>query len=321
MNVSPRINYIDMAKGLGIMCIIWCHNETPLWLNNWMFSFHVPIFFIISGYFFKQKTIGTAVKDGWIQLIRPLLVTVLLSVLFLLIIFFKKGYYDGPPFFFWMKKTFSFTIENGIIGMWFLAALFYGKIILTILLKYFGLSNTFLGSLLLFVFSYVIYYYYSPVPFYILFGLSSVLYLAIGYLIKQFDLLNRMPSFGLISWVIAMLIVWQGFKMPVDCSSFYFPKGCFSILSSVLISISVIFIFRELESHLKKHVYLLSFFCYYGKNSLVLLCSHGLFHALQLHEKLPFSSIMGPIEIVILVVAPLIIKRTSILRDIYRCKH
>lgn len=321
IDVASRVNYIDMAKGLSIMCIIWCHNEIPLWFNNWMFSFHVPIFFIISGYFYTQKSIVSAIKDGWIQLVRPLLVTVFLSVLLLLVLFLKKGYYDGPPFFIWMKKTFTFTIENGIIGMWFLAALFYGKIILAVFLKYLSLSKTILVSLLIFVFSHVIYDYYSSFPFYILFGMSSVVYLVVGYLIKHFDLLNRIPSFDITSWILVVLVIWQGYKMPVDCSSFYFPKGCFSFLSSVIISISVVLLFKELEIRLKKFI-AFDFLGFYGKNSLVLLCFHGLFHVLQLQEKLPFNPLfIGPTEIVLLGFVPIVIRRTIFLKEVYRCKN
>lgn len=51
--LKKRINYFDIAKGLGILLMIIGHmpikNE---YLKNFIFCFHMPLFFIISGYFF-----------------------------------------------------------------------------------------------------------------------------------------------------------------------------------------------------------------------------------------------------------------------------
>lgn len=47
MKKSERLRYVDIAKGLAIICIIIGH------LGNWninrvVFTFHVPIFFMIT---------------------------------------------------------------------------------------------------------------------------------------------------------------------------------------------------------------------------------------------------------------------------------
>lgn len=51
---NNRLSYMDIAKGFGILCVIAGHmgNET---INRFVFSFHMPLFFIISGYFLSQK--------------------------------------------------------------------------------------------------------------------------------------------------------------------------------------------------------------------------------------------------------------------------
>lgn len=57
-----RIRYFDIAKGLAITCMILGHailrfgdsvdgGHFLLKLNDFIFSFHMPLFFIISGYF------------------------------------------------------------------------------------------------------------------------------------------------------------------------------------------------------------------------------------------------------------------------------
>ena len=51
---NNRLSYMDIAKGFGILCVIVGHmgNET---INRVVFSFHMPLFFIVSGYFLSQK--------------------------------------------------------------------------------------------------------------------------------------------------------------------------------------------------------------------------------------------------------------------------
>ena len=48
--MKKRIEFIDIAKGIAIICIILGHLGSNQ-INRIVFTFHVPIFFIITGYF------------------------------------------------------------------------------------------------------------------------------------------------------------------------------------------------------------------------------------------------------------------------------
>lgn len=50
--MATRINYFDIAKGLAMFCVIAGHGGVSQ-VNAFVFSFHMPLFFLISGYFFK----------------------------------------------------------------------------------------------------------------------------------------------------------------------------------------------------------------------------------------------------------------------------
>lgn len=50
-----RIDWIDMAKGWGIICVIIGHMIQGTFIDNWIYSFHMPLFFLISGYVFSTK--------------------------------------------------------------------------------------------------------------------------------------------------------------------------------------------------------------------------------------------------------------------------
>ncbi len=80
-NSSPmyrRIDWIDVAKGIGIILVVFAHiNFTPAILDT-IYSFHMPLFFIISGILFnKQKY-----SSFWIFLKRKLQTLICPYVLF-----------------------------------------------------------------------------------------------------------------------------------------------------------------------------------------------------------------------------------------------
>ena len=51
-----RIQYIDIARGISMVCIVLGHLGEPQ-INRVVFTFHLPIFFLISGYFLRQHRI------------------------------------------------------------------------------------------------------------------------------------------------------------------------------------------------------------------------------------------------------------------------
>ncbi len=51
---KQRLDYIDIAKGIGILCVIWGHIVTPHNFSaRFIYSFHMPLFFFLSGMFFN----------------------------------------------------------------------------------------------------------------------------------------------------------------------------------------------------------------------------------------------------------------------------
>ena len=50
INAQSRIEYFDIAKGMGILSIILGHMGVE-GVDRIVFTFHVPLFFLISGYF------------------------------------------------------------------------------------------------------------------------------------------------------------------------------------------------------------------------------------------------------------------------------
>ena len=141
---SKRLKWLDIAKGIAILLVIVGHTVdfySPF--RDAIFSFHMPLFFILAGYTFRLKPWKEVLVSSTERLIVPYLLIVLVwnvplllaspdgfsfSGLFGLLasVVFASGVPVPPPFGF------------AAIGMpWFLVALFASRLILTALFKLF----------------------------------------------------------------------------------------------------------------------------------------------------------------------------------------
>ena len=89
---KPELEYMNIAKGIGIVLIVIGHaflQDSTSPVRSFVYLFHVPLFFIISGYFFKDayteqplELIIRRIKSLWIPFIKWSILFVLLHNLF-----------------------------------------------------------------------------------------------------------------------------------------------------------------------------------------------------------------------------------------------
>ena len=56
--MSKRIEYLDIAKGIGILLVVLGHNDFEVispFIQRMIYSFHMPLFFFLSGYFLNAS--------------------------------------------------------------------------------------------------------------------------------------------------------------------------------------------------------------------------------------------------------------------------
>ena len=122
---KERLLYIDIAKGIGILLVVLAHNNLAgyaPYLYHVIYSFHMPLFFFLSGLFFKPEI-------PFLTLLRRRAETLVLPFFFtIFLIYFFAVFYDNmglPVAFSRIVKAFY---ANGYyldwVATWFIPALF-----------------------------------------------------------------------------------------------------------------------------------------------------------------------------------------------------
>lgn len=126
MNKEERVrdNSIDILKGIGILLVICAHVNTIPFdcdIKRTVYAFHMPLFFLASGYFYKRR----ARKDGIVKdikrLLLPLALTLLLCSIFLSYQLYTNGFYH------YLRTFIDLWTLKAAGPVWFLMALFICK--------------------------------------------------------------------------------------------------------------------------------------------------------------------------------------------------
>jgi polysaccharide biosynthesis protein PslL len=93
--MSKRIEYLDIARGIGILLVVLGHNDfeaISLFVHQVIYSFHIPLFFFLSGYFINISIpFFDFVKKRFNSLLKPFLFTIFL-IYFTSVSFEKMGF-------------------------------------------------------------------------------------------------------------------------------------------------------------------------------------------------------------------------------------
>ena len=80
--MQKRVQYIDIAKGIGILLVVLAHNDMNAYhpmLHRFIYAFHMALFFFLSGIFFNpDRPFKILFKKRFDGLIKPLIFAILL---------------------------------------------------------------------------------------------------------------------------------------------------------------------------------------------------------------------------------------------------
>lgn len=282
---NNRIEWIDIYKGLLITCVVIGHTSSIL--VKYMYLFHIPAFFLISGYTekLKEKTLSELLEKKFFSLLIPYfginIIYVLLRV-FLEFIDLQSIYYKDKilvsNIYYYLKSIFQLNWITDFGGAtWFLFALFSAFMLAKIILI-FSKNNTYFTLIITFVLMFIIYFLNSNGVYfknYIDISILASFYILLGVLFKEKELLNYFiipyNSLIYISTIIYLYFFCNILHAEIDMVSRRLHNP---ILDTITIAIAVILLFNI--SYKIEKTELKKIFICLGKITLPILSLHFL---------------------------------------------
>lgn len=297
-SVKERYYWVDVAKAIGIFFIFQAHllqrayrssPEEVYLLYKFIYAFHLPLFFFISGFFYKKRDVPKLKQVGILFQKRIFPVLLFAALTFIISIpyqYLKFGKLDGA---YYLDNLLSLLQGNPHLSatLWFLVCLWVVEIWAVMILP--SVKTTLVGILITFLFLYYGYawttspsfeeYYIFPKYFWYVqessvgFGFYAAGYTSFKWAVRlmknNFALRGLLGViFSIVSYFAAQLnLPYKGFVMVMKASEhgslFPFLVAAFAGTFATLLFASLIPKFKWID--------------YVGRNTLVLLGMNGLF--------------------------------------------
>ncbi|NLG03629.1 MAG: acyltransferase family protein [Clostridia bacterium] len=305
MTTNKRLQYFDLAKGIGILLVIIGHLQgndifslSPYILPfcTWIFSFHMPLFFLISGMLMKYRndqeiSLSNLIKKRFISIMIPYFC---FSMIYLSVVFYALLIQKSiMPETLYVNLWYVFS-TYGMSVLWFLPTLFFAEIIFLFLLKKLNRKVLAITIVTITATISVVNYLISQLTFSspimerihelsiaVMRPFLALIFIYIGYLVfSYFKESEKVIGKEIIIGIVLLIIGIVFFRVNggVDFRSLVQKNLFFYYLCSVSTSLGLILICKNCHVTLK-----LLTFC--GKNSLIIMAVHNnstiLFYAMK----------------------------------------
>jgi fucose 4-O-acetylase-like acetyltransferase len=325
--MPKRIEYLDVARGIGILLVVLGHNDFAAlspFFRQLIFSFHVPLFFFLSGYFINTSlSFRDYFKKRFHTVLKPYLFTIFL-IYFASVSFEKMGFQTALTRI--LKALYgSFNyIDWG--QLWFLPNLFVVSLYAFIFIRVTGRLQSrwirwgiLLGTLVIsfplvhafYPFSIALFgkeYQVVGLPFSLDVLFLSGFFFILGNEVRQINADQALSSLLIpIVTGIGLLLLNYFFPYNVDIAKRIYDSLLVNTAEAILGTLFVLAISRQIELHSR---WLAAAFKYVGNITLIILLFHmpiqGFWgdKVLQMTGSLPLSIL---VDFVMGVVGPILI--------------
>ena len=309
MEKKDRLLEFDIAKGIAILCVILGHLGIKE-ISRVVFVFHMPLFFLISGYFLSQKDTFECFKiKKFKQLIIPYIATCVAICLLSIPVSIVLEQNIGQNLFKWIcGSIYGSGTRPGIIpgfpsfigALWFLEALFWGALITRYVID--NWSDN-IAPVMILIISYVGYFtaLKSWLPFNIQAGCTAAGFIYLGFLFKKHSAESLpLPVILFLLFNTAWCIKYfKGFWLVQN----YFGNGWMDVIGALSASCLIILFSKKV---ILKCGTISNILQWYGRNSLIVLAFHIIeldliprVKALRYIESFGFSATMAIVILVL----------------------
>ena len=275
-NSNNRIVWVDIAKGIGIILVLIGHISQNKNLHYFIYSFHMPLFFIISGYLYSEKE--QYVRKKAKSILLPYLFWSIVSFLYWVLIERNLRTQNLNPI---IPATNILIARGGEdnyifnVALWFLPCLFVTEVMFNFLKK--RIKNIKILSIIILFFS-ILGYTYSKLnlirlPFCLDIALIAIGFYFLGYLWKQkieiaFKQFNNKiwKSYIIIGVMTIVTVVVSQINYGMSMNSLKFNNYFFTYIASIS-GCLVIYIISNIINKNRMLQFL-------GRNTLIIMCIH-----------------------------------------------
>lgn len=275
---------VSMTKGIGIILMVVGHSGCPVFLHDYIYMFHMPLFFIMAGWCFKDAYLKSIPKYLFKKLKGLYVPYVTISLLFLLLhnIFVQLHLESGTIYDFKdivdISKSIIISLhkhEQLLGAMWFIPQLLYSSITAVLLLKF--VKNRIVLLLSLLTMTILSLKFSLGIPYtgvgYITF-FATAFYMIGSRLATQTNICNINTY---VVWTMGIAVYVASVISPssifVKTPLWVLPYFCIAVIGTlVVINVST----RVEKSQKKILLHLKAVLCYLGDNSIYILVLHFL---------------------------------------------
>jgi fucose 4-O-acetylase-like acetyltransferase len=129
---GARLDWVDTAKGIGILLVVIAHAWTRGAVRDFIYAFHMPLFFLLSGYMSKPRATADFLPKQLRAMAVPYAAFLICLVLFDLGFEALRG--NHPVFQSWQDGLWRMLVGGSELRgpftiFWFVPALFFARII------------------------------------------------------------------------------------------------------------------------------------------------------------------------------------------------
>lgn len=278
---SNRILWVDELKGLAIILVMFGHAIFPNIFKVELYSFHIPLFFFLSGYVFGVKKYNDF-KEFLLSKIRSIIIPLLSFSIFIFVFDFIVRYlilgtmslknllFEIPGFFIQIRGTFL----GG--SLWFLTCLFVTEIMFYLIIKVTKNDKVkiLLSIIICAIVGYIYFRYINKLlPWAVDASLTAIFFLGLGYLSKMCkERINNIINIktAVFFVIINVLSTYLNYYLSGSNVDLYASKQG-NVLLYYIESISGIYMCIIIKRLVRNSNVLISI----GKNSLIYYCMHG----------------------------------------------
>lgn len=274
MLTNERIEWVDISKGIGIILVLIGHISQNMNINKPIYAFHMPLFFIISGFLFYRKDKKTI---NYKRILIPYFIFSILTFAYWAIV--ERHIRQQENSIIWQAINIFYGAggpSNYVfnVPLWFIPC----YLVTEVVFKYISMIKKEKNLCIILIICSIIGWIIPQfIDFRLLLGIdtmfTSIFFYGLGYFFSSKYLIiktkikkNRYTYYIIISILSIIFAITYNLNIEVDMNNLTFGNYFLYYISAISGSFVIILLAHKIKSKIITWI---------GKNTMIIMCIHG----------------------------------------------